>query len=308
VERREFNSRAIAAAASITLLPSTKVSPYKDAEYLTTLGTRVVDLRDKQGSLPLLPEVHRHLKGIENTVSSSDRRLQAAASALADKLAVVLYDAEKAELAERVGLFALILGHASHDPYHIGAAYETLCNHTKRIDAKRASQYALKGTKVSEIPTDLKAQLQARYATSLVRLREGGLAMDAIDNARGVSLSTRAGQAVVTGSAGVVLCDLGQMKEGRECLGRAVQAFQERPAIYATWLVRQVKASLRARDFDAASSEINDLARTVPLLSSTRLSKNLKDVLALSAQWSDVPEVAEAHEILRTVAPETAHR
>ena len=121
VKRREFNAK-IAAAAAITLLPSTKVGPYENADYVMALGARIGRLRYEQGGTPLLAEVARHLKAIKGVTSSRDQRLQSAASFLADKLSLALFDAGKVIPAENVGLLALSLGRKSGDPYRIGAA------------------------------------------------------------------------------------------------------------------------------------------------------------------------------------------
>src|SRR2546426_101631 len=78
VKRRSF----IAAAASVTLVPSAKTGPYQDPDYLRALATQLLETRNEIGGVPLVSTAVRHLGKIGQAINVRDRNLQVAAAGL----------------------------------------------------------------------------------------------------------------------------------------------------------------------------------------------------------------------------------
>ncbi|MGH3390729.1 MAG: hypothetical protein ACRDOO_17830, partial [Actinomadura sp.] len=102
--------------------------------------------------------------------------------------------------------------------------------------------------------------------------------------------------------AGQVLSDLGAYQEAQACLDEALRAGPS-PLSTGYALARKSKAALRALQPDFAADQMLALARVAPLVHSTRLTRYLTEVLALSAQWQAMPEIREAREQLQSVLP-----
>ncbi|MCO5974975.1 hypothetical protein, partial [Actinoallomurus soli] len=167
MRRREF----VAAAASITFVPSPKVGPYQDPGYVRQLAERLANDRYQQGGTPVVSAALRHLRKVGPAVHGSDRPLQEASSDLACEAARVLYDSRRYTAAEQTGVFALDLARRSGSIRAQADAYSTLSR--INIDQRRGDRgamYARLGLRLGDLPPARRAWLRLRLGRSLALL------------------------------------------------------------------------------------------------------------------------------------------
>lgn len=301
VKRREF----MAATASVAFVPAQKVGPFQDPEYVRMLASRLDLMRDEQGGVPLVSTAMRHVNHLRQAINSRDRNLQAAASDLARKAALVLDDARELDPADQAGALALTL--ARRADYVEGAAhsYENLCLFSsRRGDAGRAATYAGRGLQLPELPDEHRARLNVRLAAALSRQKGYGFQRQtraAMDEALGIDGIPPAATAVVAGNVGIAQGRLGLYEDAQKSLTEAVRIFRRTPLMYAAYLASQTKAALQAADPSMAADLMFRLARATPLVTSARVDKHVSDIMAASAQWAKVPEMRDARAQLSAV-------
>ncbi|GLZ14572.1 hypothetical protein Acsp04_48070 [Actinomadura sp. NBRC 104425] len=317
VKRREFHEKvtkvagaAIAGKVSgVVLIPSEKVSPYQDLEYLRGLVEHLGTMYDQIGGNALVSTARRHAARIKAAMNSRDRQLQMAASDLARKASIILNNARHIKEANDVGIFSLALARRAGYSDGVAHCYENLCYFNAAEDPLQAAHYAKTGLQYPELTSEHRARLNARFGSAIVRV--GNLdrksaefaSRSAVDEARTVSeLSTEAG-AVVLGSSGNVLARLKRYDEADAAFEETLRLLHDRPMLLASWTWGRIYASLAGVRLSEAAAQMEDLARIVPMLSSTQLDKEIARIMTRSQQWADVPEIRAARDQLRSVMP-----
>ncbi|MEV5754902.1 helix-turn-helix transcriptional regulator [Actinoallomurus sp. NPDC052308] len=305
VKRRSF----IAAAASVTFLPSTKIGPYQDPQYLRALATQLRTTRYEIGGVPLVATALRHLGKIGQSINAADPDLQVASAGLARAASVILYDARMFDKSESAGNLALVLAKRANHLEDTAHAFELLSQVSSyRDDYQRAAMYAQRGLGLPELTDECKARLSVRLGVSLAKTNMGGRerrSRTLLDVAHGYDGSSPATTAMILGSSGIVLSRLGHHEEGERYLDEAVHRFQGIPLLHGLWLGESAHAALRAADPNRAAHHMQAVARLGPLITSSRFDQEVDEILAESARWASVPEMRDAREQLRAIQPST---
>jgi hypothetical protein len=309
VKRREF----VAGVASVTLVPSTKIGPYQDPEFVRQLTGRHAKARLEHGGNALAMTAIRHLRGIEPAVTGSDRRLQAAASDLACETVWTLNDARRFDAGEHAGRLGLELARRSGDSDAESRAYSALSaiNQDRgRID--RAVIYAQRGVNVRDVPSPQRSWMTLRLGRSLGLVRgHERAARDIVDGVHGFldDAKTNGSLAQIEAadmhaSLGMALHDLRVYDEAQSLLHEGVRLACDRsPFIEAFCLGQQVMTAMQARDPEFAADRMYEFSRLVPLVSSSRVDKYGAEILEHSGQWANIPEIRAARSQLRAVVP-----
>lgn len=302
VKRRAF----LTAAASITFIPSATAGPYQDSEYLHALATRVNELRDELGSVPVIPTALRHARAIEPVVASNDRRLQSAASELARRSALVFYDAQRFDTAARIGALALTLARAAGDTDAQARAYRTLSQISVdqgRLD--RAVAYARRGLALPGLGEDERALLQVRLGRALALIPgQESAARTALYQAQEAGDVSPLYAEYLTGIIGDSLTDLGAYEEAEIALEECLRLSCSRPSSTLSSLLtleRQIATALGRADPGLAAERMLSYANLAPLVTSPRVDRQTKEILAASAPWATVPEMRDARDRLRAL-------
>ncbi|MEV5708556.1 helix-turn-helix transcriptional regulator [Actinoallomurus sp. NPDC052274] len=305
VKRRSF----IAAAASVTFMPSAKVGPYQDPQYLRALATQLRTTRYEIGGVPLAATALRHLGKIGQSINASDPDLQVASAGLARAASVVLYDARMFEKSESAGNLALVLAKRADHLEDTAHAFELLSQVSSyRGDYRRAAMYAQRGLGLPALTDECKARLSVRLGVSLAKTKVGGTerrSRTLLDVAHGYDGSSSGTTAMILGSSGIVLSSLGHHEEGERYLDEAVHRFQGIPLLHGLWLGESAHAAIRAADPNRAAHHMQIVARLAPLITSSRFDQKVDEILAVSARWASVPEMRDAREQLRTIQSST---
>lgn len=91
------------------------------------------------------------------------------------------------------------------------------------------------------------------------------------------------------------------LNEASEVVGQWSPLFQ------AQFIGRQAQTALRASQPSLAAARIFALARTAPLVNSSRLDIRIAEIFKATERWSKVPEIRDAREHLESIMrPETA--
>ena len=300
MRRRDF----VAAAASVTFVPSPKVGPYQDPAYVRELADRLTLDRFRQGGMPIVATALRHLSKAGAAIEGSDRALQEAASGLACETARILYDSRRYDAAERTGVFALRLARRSGSAAAEAGAYSTLsriCIDQRR--GERGAMYARRGLAVPDVPPAQQVWLRLRLGRSLALMQgQERSAREALDGALGHEGLPVHDTADLVGNVGVALIGMGEHERARVALAEAVRLSGRCSTLllvaYQAW---QAEAALRAGRPSMAAERMTELARIAPLVSSARVDDHLAGVYALAGHWPTVPELRDARERLRSV-------
>ncbi|GAB3965116.1 hypothetical protein GCM10029978_027140 [Actinoallomurus acanthiterrae] len=303
VKRRSF----IAAAASVTLVPSAKASPYKDSEYVRALAARLNRTRYEIGGVPLVATASRHLNKIAQAINVRDRNLQVASSGLARTASFVLYDARFLERADNAGRLALVLAQRSDDIDAIAHSYESLSQiSTSRGDYRRAAMYAQRGLALPELTNERKARLNIRLGLSLAMAHAHGKerrSRQLLDVARGLDGFSWETMLAIVGNSGVALSRLGRHEEAARSMDEVMNLVEGRQLSRGLWLGESAQAALRASDPLKAADRMSALAHVGPLITSSHFDQKVNEIIAGTARWANVPEMRDAREQLRAVQP-----
>jgi transcriptional regulator with XRE-family HTH domain len=303
VKRRSF----IAAAASVTLVPSAKTGPYQDPDYLRALATQLRETRNEIGGVPLVSTAVRHLGKIGQAINVRDRNLQVAAAGLARAVAHVLHDARLYGKAENAGNLALVLAQRAEHVDDTANAYELMCQVSSyRGDYRRAAMYAQRGLALPALTDESKARLSVRLGVSLAKINSHGIERKSrhlLDAAHEFDCSSPATIAMITGSSGIVLSRFGRHEEAGDSLDEAVHYFEGIPLMRGLWLGESAQAAMRAADPAKAAAQMHALARISPLITSSHFERKVNEIIAGSARWVSAPEMRDAREQLRAVQP-----
>jgi transcriptional regulator with XRE-family HTH domain len=300
VRRREF----VAAAASITFVPSPKVGPYQDPGYVRQLAERLAHDRYQQGGIPVVSTALRHLRKVGPAINGSDRALQEASSGLACEAARVLYDSRRYAAAEQTGVFALDLARRSGSTRAQADAYSALSR--INIDQRRGDRgamYARLGLRLGDLSPDRQAWLRLRLGRSLALVpgRERA-AREVLEEALAVDGLPTYETSDMLGNVGVAMLGMREHDGARATIAEAVRLGAQCSALlfvaYQAW---EVEAALRADNASMAADRMTALARIAPLVSSVRVNTHIADVYRLSGRWAGLPEMRDAREQLRSV-------
>lgn len=303
VERRNF----VAAVGSIAFVPSPKVVPYQDPEYVRVLAARLARDRYEQGGIPVASTALRHLKKVGFAISGKDRKLQSAASDLACETARIFYDSRRYDMAQRAGSFALALARRSGDVDGQASACSALSRISiDRGHGDRGIMYARQGLALPDLSAPQRAWLKLRLARSLALV--GGQERAARDRlaelgcTEGLSAYEKAD---MKGNVGVALAGMRAYSDAHAAIAEAVTlSGQCSPLLLVAYKAWQAEAALAASQPMMAAEHMTALARIAPLVSSARVSSHIAGILTMSARWADVPEMREAREHLRSVQPD----
>jgi predicted XRE-type DNA-binding protein len=303
VKRRNF----VAAVGSIAFIPSPKVGPYQDAEYVRAIADRLAVARYEQGGIPVASTAMRHLKKVGTAISGKDHKLQSAASDLACETARIFYDSRRYDLAQRAGSFALDLARRAGDV----DGQANACSALSRISidqghGDRGIVYARQGMSLPDLASARRAWLKLRLARSLALV--GGQERAARD--RLAELSDTEGlsaheKADMKGNVGVALAGMRAYPDAHVAIAEAVKLSEQcSPLLLVAYQAWQAEAALGAREPMMAAAHMAALARIAPMVSSARVDSHIAGVLTLSGRWADVPEMRQAREHLRSVQPD----
>jgi transcriptional regulator with XRE-family HTH domain len=303
VKRRQF----VSAVGSIAFVPSPKVAPYQDPEYVRALAGRLARDRYEQGGIPVASTALRHLKKVTFAISGKDGRLQSAASELACEAARIFYDSRQYDMAQRAGTFALDLARRCGDVDGQAGACSALSRISiDRGHGDRGIMYARQGLALPDLSPSQRAWLKLRMARSLALV--GGQERAARDrlaelgDAEGLSAYEKAD---MKGNVGVALTGMRAYPEAHAAIAEAVAlGGQCSPLLLVAYKAWQAEAALAASEPLMAADHMARLARIAPMVSSARVNAHIAGILGLAARWADVPEMREAREHLRSVQPD----
>ncbi|WP_345353793.1 hypothetical protein [Actinoallomurus liliacearum] len=300
MRRREF----VAAAASITFVPTPKVGPYQDPGYVRQLAERLAHDRYQQGGIPVVSTALRHLRKVGPAVSGSDRALQEASSDLACEAARVLYDSRRYAAAEQTGVFALDLARRSGSTRAQADAYSTLSR--INIDQRRGDRgamYARLGLRLGDLPPARRAWLRLRLGRSLALLPgQERAAREVLEEALVVDGLPTYGMSDMLGNVGVAMLGMREHGGARSAIAEAVRlGAQCSTLLFVAYQAWEVEAALRAGDAPMAADRMTALARIAPLVSSVRVNDHIAGVYRLSGRWAGLPEMHDAREQLHSV-------
>jgi hypothetical protein len=325
VKRREFHNKVIKVAAGtvaeraagVAFVPSARVPPFQNHEYVTALADHVRQMRNEQGGTRLISMIQGHVARLDiaGILEGRDRKLQMAAAKLVSGHAFALYDADRLNHAEGVTKNALALARASQDAETQAFMYATLSQIATYAGAgDRGRNYVQEGLKVPGISEGSRAELYIRLMRSLAVLpgneKAALTAFAGIHNLderqAGLSGARLAG---LINNFGITLSDLGKHQ-------RAIQAFadaadrhaQLSPHFYAGALRGEIMSLLNAKMPDVAADRMLTLAHIMPLINSTRLQKEVGEILNVSAPWIKVPGMRDSREQLSASTPLNAQR
>jgi transcriptional regulator with XRE-family HTH domain len=320
VKRREF----VAAAASVTFIPSSKVGPYEDPANVRALARRIAGARFEHGGGAIASTAIRHIQRIEPAITGHDRKLQEAASMLAVQTTWTLNDACRINAGENAGRLALKLAKASDNSRAQARAYEALISLNLDHGAPdRALMYANKGLQLQEIPDLTHAWMRLKKGWALAHIPgQKSHARDEVETVRGLLQDThgfnsqsssenysggRSHSAVVAdmiGNVGLSLSDLGIYDEAQASFNECVHGLEESSSntLAAFFLAHQVQTALKASHVPLAAERMQKLARILPLVNSPRLDRRSNEVLKQSAGWAKEPRIRAARDHLKAVA------
>jgi transcriptional regulator with XRE-family HTH domain len=303
VKRRHF----VSAVGSIAFVPSPKVTPYQDPEYIRAIAGRLARDRYEQGGIPVASTALRHLKKVGSVISGNDRRLQSAASDLACEAARIFYDSRRYDMAQRAGSFALDLARRAGDVDGQAGACSALSRISiDRGHGDRGIRYARQGLTLPDLSPSQRAWLKLRMARSLALV--GGQERAARDrlaelgDTDGLSAYEKAD---MKGNVGVALAGMRAYPDAHAAIAEAVALSGHcSPLLLVAYTAWQVEAALAAAEPLMAAEHMTALARIAPMVSSARVNTHVAVILGMSNRWSDVPEMREAREHLRSVQPD----
>lgn len=303
VKRRDF----VTAVGSIAFVPSPKVGPYQDPEYVRALADRLARDRYEQGGIPVASTAIRHMKKVGFAISGKDPALQAAASDLACETARIFYDSRRYDVAQRAGSFALQLARRSGDVDGQASACSVLSRICiDRRQGDRGIMYARCGLSLPDLPPAQRAWLKLRLARSLALVsgqeRAARDRLAELGDSEGFSPYEKAD---MKGNVGVALAGMRAYPDAHDAIAEAVRlSGQCSPLLLVAYQAWQVEAAMMAAEPLLAAEQMTALARIAPMVSSARVNSHIAGLLAMAARWPGVPEMREAREHLRSVQPD----
>ncbi|MFB9838656.1 hypothetical protein [Actinoallomurus acaciae] len=303
VKRRHF----VSAVGSIAFVPSPKIAPYQDPEYVRALAERLAQDRYEQGGMPVASTALRHLKKVGFVISGKDRKLQSAASDLACEAARIFYDSRRYDVAERAGSFAFELARRSGDVNGQAAACSALSRISiDRGHGDRGIMYARQGLALSDLSPSQRAWLKLRMARSLALVggqeRAARHRLAELGDTEGLSPYEKAD---MKGNVGVALAGMRAYRDAHAAIAEAVAlSGQCSPLLLVAYKAWQAEAALAASEPLMAAEHMAALARISPMVSSARVNAHIAGILGMAARWSDVPELRQAREHLHSVQPD----
>ena len=166
--------------------------------------------------------------------------------------------------------------------------------------------YARHGLGLPDLPTPQRAWLKLRLARSLALVsgqeRAARDRLAELGEAEGLSEYERAD---MKGNVGVALAGMRAYPGAHAAIAEAVRLSAHcSPLLLVAYQAWQVEAALTAAEPARAAEHMTALARVAPMVSSARVNSHIAGILAMSARWSDVPEMRQAREHLLSVQPE----
>jgi predicted XRE-type DNA-binding protein/tetratricopeptide (TPR) repeat protein len=317
MKRREFHQRAITVAAvsaveaarSAVFIPSPKVGPFGNAEYVRVLAGRLLhDLREI-GGVPLASIALGHVQRIEKAGDGKGRTLRAAEAELLANTSLILFDARRVDQAERAAAVALGLARESGDRIQQVRASKYLNTYaTHSGHYGRAAMYVQRALKIPELEEIQRAELSAQRALSLAMGRgDTNTVREMLDQARATGYSGD----TVAGYSGLAFHHLGEHDAAISSLGSAVELFERySPTDGALWLATRVKVTLATEKppLDLAIPDMLILARLYPLVASAHLAELVVSILKASYPWNTSEGMRDARDQLREVGPRSAQQ
>jgi hypothetical protein len=296
VKRREF----LASAAAVTLLPSSRATPYSSAAYLDALTGHLTHHEEQIGGAPLARVALRHAHRLAAAARSGDVPPNAAASRLCRQAALILHDVRQLGRAEQVAAMAQRFAQDAQDPSAQAHAFDTLSMITAHLPDGRGAEYARRGLAVPGTDDSDRAMLSARLARSLALMASHGREARAVlDQALQLSAQPSAD---VAGNVGIAFTDLGMARHAEPHLTAAAELSAASPFLRSLYLAREVKTAIRARQPDVAAGHMLSLAVVAPMVDSPRLHIHLKHIMDGTQRWATIPAVRDARETLREAA------
>jgi transcriptional regulator with XRE-family HTH domain len=315
VKRREFHGKvftlagAVAAqkVAGVSLVPTGRTPAFRNPEYVTALADHIVDVRDEQGGARLISTARSYVERLDpaDIITGKDRKLQVAAARLARAQAFTLYDADHLSPAEHAAHRALTFARASGDPETQALMYITLSQIATAAGAgDRGNHYVDQGLKIPGVNDGYRAELFKRKMRALALLpRQEAPALGAYEDIRNLDeesftffYATGPG---LSANLGYALSDLGKHRAAASALRDAANQYVE-PFYYAESTAAEIVARLNGQMPEIAVDRMTTLAYILPLVNSAQLDKEIKKILAVSAQWGNVSGMREARDQLRS--------
>jgi hypothetical protein len=166
--------------------------------------------------------------------------------------------------------------------------------------------YARQGLALPDLSPSQRAWLKLRMARSLALVggqeRAARHRLAELGDAEGLSPYEKAD---MKGNVGVALARMRAFPDAHVAIAEAVAlSGQCSPLLLVAYKAWQAEAALAASEPLMAAEHMAVLARIAPMVSSARVNTHIAGILGMSTRWSDVPEVRQASEHLRSVQPE----
>jgi hypothetical protein len=293
VKRRSF----LMAAASVTLVPSAAASPYTSASWLGGIAARLAHNEAQLGGAPLAAEAARHAARAVPAAQAAGQPVQAAASRLLRQCALVMHDVRQLHRAEETAMVALRFARSAGDLPAQAQALDTLSLIAAHQPDGRGAEYARRGLALPAAGAASRAMLSARLGRALA-LAPGrrGEARRWLEDALELQPD---GEAEVSGNCGIGFTDAGMPGLGERHLAAAAGLTVSSPFLHSLYVARQAKTAIRAREPEAATARMTELAALTPLVESPRLAIHLRHVLDGTGRWDGIREVRDARAALR---------
>lgn len=307
VERREF----MAGAASALFVPSPKTTPFHDPSFVRGLTTRTARIHTEVGGDSLSAAVVKQARKIHSAALNGGKELQLAASDYMRWGSYVLrqsgHNREALNLAggalnqatlannqekQAIAYFALSLNAGT------SALKEEGRGATFRGDSSKAVMYARRGLSIPDMSDETRAYLNASLARGLANVPgHERAARAAVDQALSVESLPAIDRADITGISGNALRDVGAHREALRTLQEARQfSGPISPFLHVRDLGGQILLSLDMRDASQAAALMDEMLYVIPLVDSTKVSRQVDLILRATEPWSTVREVREARE------------
>ncbi|SDH18351.1 hypothetical protein SAMN05421505_11293 [Sinosporangium album] len=291
--------------ASVIVIPSDRLSSYRDADYVEGLAQHIKQRNFAMGGVTVQRETMHHLVLVEReTRDTKDVALLLAASELASQAAIALNDSGGAHIAVRAGHLAADLARRAAGRGHdalaraMGSLCRVLYDHR---DYEQSLALAARALRIPDLATEQAARLQIRHARACGRVGYEHGARAGLDQAMSL-ISDVGGQnrALLVGDIGTGLSELGL--ESADLIGQAVNGAGDSLRLRCTLMARQIQAQINGPSPERAIPLLITLANALPFVASTRLDKRVREILALVEDRPHGSDLRAAAEHLRLLA------
>lgn len=309
-----MNRREFTLGASALFIASPKMTPFHDPEHVNLLTQRLIHVHYYLGDDSQVRRLIDQAGKVRSAAVSGGRELQSAASDFLRWGAYALRGSGRTDIATRFANDAVHLAGQAEDPDKLALGHCALIwasvfngyDNSVGASSKNVGQavmLARRGLKVPGIGDEPRAWLNGILACGLANAPGNEKeARTAAERALGVDTIPTKEQADILGTAGNVFRDIGERRNALKMLDEAARRLAPLSLFNQTqYLSDQIMLALDLRESDRAASAMNTLSCLVPLVDSTRITKQAQRVLEAARPWAGDSEVRQARERLRSV-------